>query len=211
MYNCIFTPHCLETFCDMSCPILAETSYLLERNGIKMDSPVFRESDKVLTRANAFLANHEGKLGVYVVKDSRTTVQHADILTYCAICNNWRGSKLHCTVYNLRYSKYLDDLKKSWNNLPTSEDQEYVQIWAESAKVLIISNFDYVNFGDFECQTILNLIQSRQSRGLTTILVTPNPKMLVSTKNSKFFTRFLNIVYDAMDEKSNRLFQEVSR
>ena len=48
MNNCIFTPHCTEMCCDQSRPKLAQTSYLLERNGISINSPVFRaKADKV--------------------------------------------------------------------------------------------------------------------------------------------------------------------
>lgn len=36
MNNCIFTAHCTETICDKACPILVETSYLLERNGLSL-------------------------------------------------------------------------------------------------------------------------------------------------------------------------------
>jgi len=62
-----------------------------------------------------------------------------------------------------------------------------VKIWSENAKVLIISNFDFVNFGDFESQTLLNLLQTRQVEGKTTILVSPPISQLVSSKSSMFF------------------------
>ena len=109
------------------------------------------------------------------------------IVTYCAICKNWQGSRLHCNVYNLKYSSYLDDLKQSWNSRQDGDELEYKKIWTNSAKVLVVSNFDYVNFGDFESQTLLNIIQYRQDKGLTTILVTPPISSLVSTKRSSFF------------------------
>lgn len=186
MYNCIFTAHCTEAFCDRSCPILVETSYLLERNGIAMNSSVFSASDTSIQKMLSILAQSEGKLGVYRTDKGETTVQSAELLTYCAICKNWRGSRLHCTVYNLKYSRYLDETKKSWSN-PDSEVYEYMKIWAETAKVLVVSNFDYVNFGDFESQILLNLIQQRQANGLTTILVSPPIGTLVSSKKSPFF------------------------
>ena len=68
----------------------------------------------------------------------------------------------------------------------TSDDLEYMRIWSETAKVLIISNFDYVTFGDFECQTLLTLLQSRQSEGFTTVLVTPPINSIVGSKWSQF-------------------------
>ena len=203
MYNCIFTAHCTEQFCDKSCPTLVETSYLLERNGIEMDDPIFSVSDDVLKKFSNILDEYDGKVYTSLVSGSRyTTVQVADIITYVAICKNWRGSRLHCTVYNLRFSKYLDELKKSWSAKSEPETLEYMRIWSESAKVLIISNLDYVNFGDFESQTMLNLLQERQSREFTTILVSPPFNQLVSTKGSVFFNRLKSILADSVKAAS---------
>jgi len=138
----------------------------------------------------ALLSQIENKTGVYVVGSSsrRTTAQYSDIFTYSAICSNWQGSRLHCTVYNLKYAKYLDDMKKSWSAKTDMEALEYMQIWAESAKVLIISGIDYVNFGDFESQTLLNLLQLREDGEHTTLIVSPPLGNLVSSKSSRFFS-----------------------
>ena len=193
MYNCIFTAHCTEAFCDRSCPILVETSYLLERNNINMNSPVFSASESSVRKMLNVLEQAEGKVGSYIASGSETTIQAAELLTYCAICKYWKGSRLHCNVYNLKYSKFIDETKKSWSN-PDLESYEYMKIWSETSKVLIISNFDYVNFGDFESQTLLNLIQQRQSQGQTTILVSPQTGTLVSSKQSSFFTMVKNLI-----------------
>ena len=190
MNNCIFTAHCLEANCDKSCPTYVETSYLLERNGISISSYLFSDPRVDVPKLTRILDTFNNKEGVIVVNNTSggfTTVQWAEALTYCAICNNWKGSRLHCVVYNLKLSKYLDDVKQSWSSKTNNEDLEYVKIWSENAKVLIISNFDFVNFGDFESQTLLNLLQTRQIEGKTTILVSPPISQLVSSKSSMFF------------------------
>ena len=189
MYNCIFTAHCLENFCDGSCPILAEISYLLERNGINMKNPVLNSSESDIKKMQKVLElANEKTFGLVVDTPSVDTIRTSDLLTYVAICQNWKGSNLHCTVYNLKYSIYLDELRKSWSMKSEPENLEYMRIWAQSAKILIVSNFDYVNFNEFESQTLLNLIQIRASLGLTTILVSPEPRKLMSTKfNNPFF------------------------
>lgn len=180
MRDCIFTPHCIEPVCDRSCPMYVETSYLLERNDINIDSAVFKSSESTINQGLKILSAFECKTGGVVVDSASTdTIAVAELLTYCAICQNWQGSGLHCTVYNLKYSKYLDEMKKSWSSKDT-ETFEYMQIWSETAKVLIVSNIDFVNFKDFESQTLLNLIQTRATNKLTTIIVSPSPKMLLS-------------------------------
>lgn len=191
MNDCIFTPHCTQLFCDRSCPILVETSYLLERNEISLSNPVFYKYSTLIDPVIHVLDQHQGQ--VTRVCDKSTpelsraakscnldTIQLADLLTYCAICRSWKGSQLHCTVYNLRYSRYMQELKASWTSGAESETLQFMRIWAETAKTLVISNFDYVKFGDYECQIILNLIQARRSKNLTTLIVGPETLIVAS-------------------------------
>lgn len=179
MFNCIFTSHCTEPFCDKSCPILVETSYLLERNGIDLNNPVFKEMYPYLDSVLKQLDKTTSGVQTFFV-NSKDSVKVADFLTYCEICRNWKGSRLHCTVYNIKYSRYLDMLKKSWGLKNEPEDLEYARIWIDTCKVLVVSNMDYVKFGDFETQTLLNILQQRSSGDKKTIIVTPKLDRLVS-------------------------------
>lgn len=194
MQNCIFSGHCSQQVCDKSCPALVETTYLLERNNISISSEVFRADTKQLSKFSSILDSSEGKLTTVISKD---TVKDADLLTYCGICKHWKGSRLHCTVYNLRYSQYLDIMKKSWSMKSEPSELEYMRIFSNSAKVLVISNIDYVNFKDFECQTLLTLIQSRAGNGLSTIIVSPPISSLVG--DSPFFGRLTEIIKKAVN------------
>ena len=196
MYNCIFTPHCTEAFCDKSCPILVETSYLLERNNLNFNNPVFSASDervRNMLRVLSVAENRASRFGVYRISADESTIQSADLLTYCAICKYWKGSRLHCSVYNLRYSKFIEDTKKTWSGIEP-DTYQYMKIWSETSKILIVSNFDYVNFGDFESQTLLNLIQQRQANNLTTIFVSPQIGTLVSGRKSTFFDMLITMM-----------------
>ena len=116
----------------------------------------------------------------------KSSLEYSDLITYCAICKNWKGSQLHVNVFNLKYSSYIENLKRSWTN-GADDDLEYLQIWIKSAKVLIISNLDFVDFKDFESQTLLSILQDRMSEKFTTILVVPPINSLISTKSSVFF------------------------
>lgn len=184
MYNCIYSGHCVEAQCDSACPILAQTSYLLDRNGIQLSNPVFRSSVKDINRYKSILSKAAGK--TVTVVDLNTSGL-ADGLTYCSICEHWKGSQLHCTVYNLKYSSYLEMIQKSWSYSNDDSEVEYIKIWVQTAKVLIVSNIDYVNFKDFQCQTLLSLLQTRMAAGLTTIIVSPPLPTLVG--EGQFFAR----------------------
>ncbi|WP_301003108.1 hypothetical protein [uncultured Duncaniella sp.] len=198
MDNCIFTGHCTEPFCDQSCPALAETSYLLDRNGISMKSRVFAARPEAIQKHMDYLKKNTGQ---FTVMSSTDTVADAELLTYCAICTNWRGSRLHCNVYNLKFSKFLEDTKQSWSHQGNLEALEYIRIWCDTAKVLIISNMDYVRFGDFEAQTLLNIIQSRDAVDKTTIVVSPPVGQLVGSRDSVFFTRMTAILRSALADR----------
>lgn len=194
MYNCIFTGHCIEDeMCNTSCPALAQTSYLLERNDIKMTSPVFKMSDEDLRKYSKILLESAGKLTCAVVGNGDFTNQAADALTYCAICENWRGSQLHCTVYNLRFNQYIETLQNSWSFSDDSSDKlSQIKIWVSNARVLIISNLDFIHFKDFQSQTLLSLLQSRAGLDKSTIVVTPPINSLVG--DGQFFARLQSIL-----------------
>lgn len=194
MHNCIFNGHCMEEQpCNTSCPALAQTSYLLERNDIKMTSPVFKMSEADVNRYCNILHNSLGKTSSVVVPNGEFTNQTADALTYCAICENWRGSQLHCTVYNLKFAQYLETLQSSWSFGNDANDTvSQMKIWVSHARVLIVSNLDFINFKDFQSQTLLSLLQSRVGIDLTTIVVTPTISSLVG--EGQFFSRLTSIL-----------------
>lgn len=101
-------------------------------------------------------------------------------------------------VYQLRFSQYIDKLRSSWNQAVESDALQYMRIWARSAKVLVISNFDFVSFGDFECQTLLQLIQDRADAGKLTFLVCRDRTKLVG--RSSFFSVLSDTLKEARVE-----------
>ena len=196
MNNCIFAGHCTRMICDNSCPTYVETKYLLDRNDIKISSPVFSQSKESLSKCQNLL--DQAKSQSLVTAISQDTAELSNNLTYCAICQNWKGCQLHCTVYHLKFYKYIELTKKSWSNSNDNTDLEYMNIWAQSAKVLIISNLDFVNFKTFECQSLLNLLQSRTNEGKATIVVSPKISSLVGGRDTPFFSLLTNMLSKAV-------------
>lgn len=190
MYKCIFSGHCVESQCDKSCPILAQTSYLLDRNEISMNNAVFRMGQSSINKYTSILAQCKGNIKTVVTTLPTSTV--ADAITYCSICETWKGSQLHCTTFNLKFSKYIEQLQKSWSYNNDSNQVDYLKIWATSAKVLVISNIDYVNFKDFQSQTLLSLLNERINPDLTTIVVSPILTSLVG--EGPFFAKLVDLL-----------------
>lgn len=184
MNNCMFTGHCIKTSCDQSCPALVESSFLLEQNGIGMNSNVFHAEPAQLAKYNKIVEEAEGKLQTVIAKNTNAV---AELIAYCGVCKYWKGSRLHTAVYNLKLSQYLEGIQNSWSNSSNSDELEYQKIWVSKAKLLIISNIDYVNFKDFQCQTLLSLLQSRDKPEMGTIIVSPPTQSLVG--NGMFFAR----------------------
>lgn len=194
MDNCIFASHCTEQICDKSCPIFTETSYLLERNGLTFSSPVFKSSSTSVDRANMLLDSTVSGIKVVVHDDQTSAI--ANLLTYISICRNWQGSRLHCSVFNLKFSNYLESVQRSWSVKTVNDQLEYEQIWSQTAKVLIISSIDYIHFKDFQCQTLLNIINDRNNAGLTTIIVSPHLDSLVGS--GVFFNKLKSLMEGAV-------------
>lgn len=195
MHDCIFTGFCVNGECDKACPDYVESTYLLERNGISLKSNVFHADPKQIQKYFNIINNSDGRLTTVIANN---TNEAAELLTYCGICKYWKHSRLHMVVYNLRFSKYIDSIQKSWNTKGATEESEYTNIWAENAKLLIISNIDYVNFKEFQCTTLLSLIQNRDAKGLGTIIVSPQIKALAGDGN--FFSQMKNIMTNTIQK-----------
>ena len=193
MVNCMFTGFCVNGECDKSCPDYVQSSYLLERNNISINSKVFQSDPKVIQKYSNIINVAEGRLATVIASN---TNEAAELLTYCGICKHWKHSRLNMVVYNLRFSQYIDNIQKSWNAKSTSDDMDYIKIWSESAKVLIISNIDYVNFREFQCQTLLTLIQNRDANKLSTIIVSPRIDALAGDGN--FFIQMKKILSNSI-------------
>lgn len=195
MVDCPFTEQCIEKGeCTQACPVYVQSSYLLERNNIALSNPVVRLPRAEIQKYNRILDQSDSKLSAYIVGNGDFTNQAADALTYCAICRNWRGSQLHCTVYNLRFGQYLEATQQSWSfrGNDAADKVEQMKIWVTGAKVLIISNLDFINFKDFQSQTLLSLLQTRIDSNLTTIVVIPPLSSLVG--EGQFFSRLTSIL-----------------
>ena len=184
MNKCMFTGHCIKSMCDQSCPAFVESSFLLEQNGIGINSNVFHADPVVLAKYSKIIENAEGKLQTVIAKNTNSV---AELLAYCGVCKYWKGSRLHTTVYSLKLSQYLEGIQNSWSNASNKDDLEYQKIWVSKAKLLIISNIDFVNFKDFQCQTLLTLLQSRDKPEFGTIIVSPPTQSLVG--GGLFFNR----------------------
>lgn len=131
----------------------------------------------MFNKAVNFFDKLESTKSLYGVVKADSTIAGAELITYLGICRHWKGSRLHASVYSLQYSKYIDMMKQSWNYKVESDDLQYIKIWTEQSKLLVISNIDYVNFSDFECQTLLNLLQYREGNHLQTVIVAPKTSL----------------------------------
>jgi len=189
MNNCIFTGHCINKICDQSCPDLVQANYLLEQSGISLNSSVFNTSSEQIAKYSKIILESEGKLVTVLDKNTNAA---AELLTYCGICKYWKHSRLSTVVYNLKLSQYLDSIQNSWSGRVNSDELEYKQIWSNSAKLLIISNIDYINFKDFQCRTLLSLLQARDKPDYTTIIVSPPINSLVG--GEQFFIKLQKVL-----------------
>lgn len=184
MDKCMFSGHCIKAVCDQSCPAFVESSFLLSQNKIGINSNVFHADPALLAKYNKIVENSIGKLQTVIAKNTNSA---AELISYCGVCKYWKGSRCGTPVYNLKLSQYIEGLQSSWSSTSNLDELEYQKIWVAKAKLLIISNIDFVNFKDFQCQTLLTLLQSREKPDFGTIVVSPQTQSLVGS--GLFFNR----------------------
>ena len=185
--NCPFKQYCQRPLCRNTCPDFTEIDYLLERNFLLGNKNIYSFSDKMLQNASECLTAAEK---CYKVVTTTDTSEVASCLTYAAICNYYKGNTYHCSVYHLNFADYVNDIQRSWTDGMTDE-LEYTNIFIEKCKVLIISNLDFIQFKDFQAQTLLNMAHSRKLHGQSTIIVSPKLNSLFGS--GAFFTRLKEV------------------
>lgn len=193
MFDCIYSAYCIKDDCDNACHVHAEIAYWMERCNIKINNPVLHIDTAQLNQCIDLIEGNIGKVNVYRAKN---TVATADLFCYCAICKHGLGTGLNGGVYNLNFSKYIEEIRKSWQTRYESEELEFMRIWSNSAEFLIISRLDYVNFGDFESQTLLNIMQSRLHPDKSTYIIIPSEVNLLG-KGDGFYPRLLKQLKEA--------------
>lgn len=196
VHNCIYTSLCDKQNCDRSCARNAEISYWMERCNIEMNNPILKNTSEFTVYRN-IIDNSIGKIKIVNAKD---TVKSGDFLCYVAISLHGTGLAFSKGIYKLNFSEYIEKLKDSWNSRYESESLEYMRIWLKSERYVIINGMDYVRFGDFESQTLLQIMQSRRSVDQSTILVIPGIDQLVGVPTSVFFTRLIDKLNEVKDQ-----------
>lgn len=188
MFNCIFTPYCIHETCDLACPRHAEILYWMKRCRLDINNPVLNSPAAKINYVTQLIKENQNTVSAF---KAEKPVDSAHLFSYVAICNYGIGTGLNGGVYHLNFQEYLDELKRSWQTKFDSEDLTNMRIWNQSANYLIISNLEYIKFGDFESQTLLALLQSRDKPDKTTFVILNKKEPLIGT-DSIFFSRLKN-------------------
>ena len=188
MFNCVFTPYCTNETCDLACPRHAEILYWMKRCNLDINNPVLNSSSTKIQYVTELIKNN---LNTICVFKADKPIDSANLFSYVAICNYGLGTGLNGGVYHLNFQNYIDELKRSWQTKFDSEDLMNIRIWNQSANYLIISNLEYVKFGDFESQTLLSLLQSRDKPSKSTFIILNKKEPLIGS-DSVFFSRLRN-------------------
>ena len=193
---CIFSAYCINKTCNESCIDYVQSDYLLKRNNISPQSKVFATDYRKISKFSRILSQNEGTMCTYIEKNDTSAT--AELFAYVSVCNTWRYSVLKCKTYTWNYFRYLDLVKKSYN-AGESTELEYMNIWIDSAKVLIVCNLDFVRFNDFSCQELLGKLERRRfNPELTTIVVCPPISSLVG--EGPFFPKLTNYLSRVITE-----------
>lgn len=177
--------------CGESCPVWSVTEFLLRKNRLlntNVPAKMTRATTKICeTIVDAALSNSDSF--VTCIPKSISCNEAADFLTYYSICTRWRGSAFSTVVYNLNFSSYLAEDKKTWNVKSFDNDsyteldyiRNIIQCKSEgsSSNLLIISGLDFINFKDHPCDKLFEIIMYRQANHLPFIVVMPEVSNIV--------------------------------
>lgn len=162
---CTCSGQCAKDECDMSCSKNTMLQLHLEKSNIDNVSPAFSICSENMEKFWDIISSTNG---TYRIIQCKKASKCAEYMTYCAICKLGynRGSSI--SVYHLDYNSYVQMIKDSWSGGVTMKLRE-IQAFVSSAAVLIVSGIDYCVFNDFECQTLMQILDERQKIGKSTL------------------------------------------
>lgn len=188
MNDCIYTAFCTRNQCDFSCPVRGEIEYWMDRCRINMNNPVLNLDANIISKYTSILEDNKGGL---VAIPAHDTLRVADILTYIAICLHGRGTAYTHGIYKLDFADFMSLQKSSFNMREEPEKLEYMKIFSRDENFLIIYNLDYIKFGDFESQMLLQLLQQRKDVEKSTYIVIPESYNILGNNSSPFYNLLL--------------------
>ena len=169
---CPFSSQCERAFCDYSCGKNVLFDVMMKKSEIKPQD-VGAISVKLRDKVKQDLAKFKGST-IYITAN-RGSKMLGDIYAWLAACKlcPYYGSDV--TVYHLKYSKYLEQLRQSWATKYEPEELIEATCFINTARVLVVSSLEYVQYKDFESQTLFSLLGERSyNRDFTTIVIGPD-------------------------------------
>lgn len=201
---CPFSSQCERAFCDYSCGKNVLFDVMMKKSQIKPQD-VGAISVKLRDKVRQDLAEFKGST-IYITAN-RGNKMLGDIYAWLAACKlcPYYGSDV--TVYHLKYSKYLEQLRQSWATKYEPEELIEARCFINTARVLIVSSLEYVQYKDFESQTLFSLLGERSyNREFTTIVIGPeiNTWLGPHITRSQFANRLGIMLEEAVKEYAGK-------
>lgn len=180
---CPFSAICIQSMCDLSCPKNAMSDLMFSKSRIDKMSKVY-QVNQLNKRKCADLIASTPAGGIKCIESvnnyDKDTNLVADTLVFVGICDNCLQHGSSISVYHLKFSTYIQDLRDSWSNGLSSSLKD-IQSIILNCKLLIISGLDYIQFKDYECQILLNLLDNRTRIDQKTVIVVHSIESLSGT------------------------------
>ena len=201
---CPFSSQCERAFCDYSCGKNVLFDVMMKKSEIRPQD-VGAINVKLRDKVKQDLAKFKGST-IYITAN-RGSKMLGDIYAWLAACKlcPYYGSDV--TVYHLKYSKYLEQLRQSWSTKYEPEELIEARCFINTARVLIVSSLEYVQYKDFESQTLFSLLGERSyNREFTTIVIGPeiNTWLGPHITRSQFANRLGIMLEEAVKEYAGK-------
>ena len=197
MLKCPYNNSCIKAECDLACSEFSEFTHWCNRCNISLSSPAISASFEKIKLADDLIKQAhddeylEGSNYIHLsVYRGDNNPLMSDLVSYIAICKYCEHKGFYNGVYKLNFSKYIDEIKKSWTTRQDSIDLENMKIWIQSSNYLVVYNLGLVRFGDFESQTLLTILQDRYDIEKHTIFIMEKGKSaLLGKPDSMFYAK----------------------
>lgn len=172
MQNCFYKNKCTRAICSKTCKLFIEGSQQMLGADISPKSLVCRQVprsiyDSVLEK----LKSSSGNPKVWQCKKPQTGANIAKYI--CAYLLRSKNAGVQ-QVFGIDFYSFVSTVKSSWSDRSLSDAVAEYRRQIKQAKALIIHNFDFVVFGDAECQEMMQIINERSKEGKITLIVCGN-------------------------------------
>lgn len=192
---CPFAAACDSPRCDYSCNRTSTLEAMIRHSEIDPNR-LGKVSPEAISMIESYMQKFSGRTGMVLCnKDSKWL---ADLYSWVAICKLSRYYGSDIAVFHLNFNQYVQNIRSGNWGRGESERMSLMRYFIRTARVLVISGLEYIQWYDTESQTLLQVIGDRErNSNFSTVIVGRHPKDYMTPYTHRPFAAR---VYEVLEE-----------